>query len=151
MRPIRRLVIVTLILLASSCGREKLEVTSAEFGSFAEVGTNNVTFIPSDKLSKKNEITYGWVVRMQPFEGTVTVKDEVETPVVAQWEFPANSDVQVSADGNTVSATQSFPVKGTSFLFHNWSLSQSDPVGTYKTRLYVNNKLVKETSFAVVE
>lgn len=139
------------MLLVAGCGREKLEVTSAEFGSFAGVGTKSVTFIPSDKLSKRSEITYGWVVRMQPFEGSVTVKDEVETPVVARWEFPANADVQVSADGKTVSATQSIPVKGTSFLFHNWSLSQSDPVGTYKTRLYVNNKLVKETSFAVVE
>lgn len=151
MTQLRRLLILGLAFLIVGCGREQPELVSAEFGTFTGVGTNDVTFTPVDQLSKKSEAIYGWKVNTRPFEGTVTVKDEVETPIPAQWEFPTNAKVQVSADKKTVSATQSFPVKGTSFLFHNWSLSPSDPVGTYRTRLYVNNQLIKEVSFEVGE
>lgn len=151
MTTLRRYLSLCLAFALISCGKTELKIVEARFGIFTKDGTDKVVFTPTERLSKKSEAAYGWFVKIQSFEGVVTVKDEVETPVPAKWEIPANSPVQISADGKTVSATQTLPVNGTSILFHNWSLSSSDPVGSYKNKLYVNSQMVKEVSFAVVE
>lgn len=144
--------LLTAFILANTGCTPKAEVENAYFGRFTGVGSGEVVFSQTNSLSRKSENHYGWAVSVKNSPSQIVVKEEIETPTPAQWEIPLNSKtIQLSSDGKTVSATQTIPLKGQTFLFHNWSLSHTDPLGTYTATLFVEGKKVSEVHFIVTE
>jgi hypothetical protein len=57
----------------------------------------------------------------------------------------------VSDEGRTATVTHTFHHPKSPFLFHNWSISDSDPVGRYKATLFIDGREIRRTEFDVTK
>lgn len=141
----------SIALLVSGCFNEA-QVEDVRFGAFSGVGKSAVEFRATTALSKSDGLHFGWLFSLRGQSGQVKVREVVEGPLGTRWKAPAGlPEVQVTNDGRTATVTRDFSDIRSPFAFHNWAISDSDPVGTYKASLYVNGKRVSDLTFEVGE
>lgn len=145
------LLAVSIAFLGSGCFSEA-QVDDVQFGAFSGIGESAVEFRATTAISKRDSHHFGWLVSLRSQSGQVTLREVVEGPLGTHWEAPAGRpEVQVSNEGRTATVTREFLDVGSTLAFHNWVISDSDPVGTYTASLYVNGKRVSDRTFVVRE
>lgn len=125
-------------------------MTDVHFGSFSGVGTSAVTFRATTTFSKRQDVTFGWAFSMKNPPQNFSVQEIVEGPLGTVWETPPTaSEIQVTDGGRTATVTKAFSKPSSPFHFHNWSISDSDPIGKYKVALLINGKKIRQVEFDV--
>lgn len=146
------LILCTLIAFSISACSSEIGVTDVQFGAFTGVGTSTITFKATTSISKKQELPFGWAFSMNNPPEQISVQEIVESPSSAAWEaLPTDSEVQVTDNGKKAKVTKNFSNPGSPFLFHNWSISDSDPIGKYKATLFINGRQVRQVEFDVTD
>lgn len=121
-----------------------------QFGSFSGVGTSTITFRAESSLSREQEPVFGWAFSMKNPPKAIKVREVVEGPPGAMWGSPAQSpEIQVTDGGRIAFVTKTFSKPNSPFLFHNWSISKSDPIGKYAASLYIDENLIRHIEFDV--
>jgi hypothetical protein len=142
---------ICLLLLVTSCSsNESPKYQSIEFGVFKEINNNQYELNRSRNLNLSSKASYGWHAQIEPFIGKVKIREELELPAPASnWDTVENMKVDVSPDGRKAVVEGEIDVNG-KFIGHaSWSLSEGDPVGKYKMRLFLNGVFKKEFAFNV--
>jgi len=149
MRVTSSLIFISIALVISACSGD-IGVSDVQFGSFSGVGTSFITFQAAGSLSRKQEPHFGWAFSMKNPPKELTVREVIEGPAGAMWESPNNSpEVQVTDGGKTARVTKTISKPASPLLFHNWSISNSDPIGKYRASLYIDGKLIRQVEFNV--
>lgn len=149
MRALQLFLCASIAFSISACSSD-IGVTDVQFGSFSGAGTSTVTFRTATTFSKKQDVRFGWVISMKNPPQQISVQEIVEGPMGTIWEVPPTaSEVQVTDGGRTATVTKSISKPSSPFLFHNWSISDSDPIGKYKVALLINGKQIRQVEFDV--
>lgn len=149
MRALQLFLCASLAFSISACSSD-IGVTDVQFGSFSGVGTSTVTFRATTTFSKRQDAPFGWAFSMKNPPQQISVQEIVEGPLGSVWEAPPTaSEVQVTDGGRTATVTKTFSKPSSPFLFHNWSISDSDPIGKYKAALLINGKQIRQVEFDV--
>lgn len=150
MNPANLLIIAITCIIALGCSQD-IGVSDVQFGTFTGIGTDTIKFKAENTLSKSNEVSYGWAFSIKNPPEKFIIREVTEGPTGVSWEAPANAtEVEISNNGKTVSVTKTISKPNSPFLFHHWSISSVDPVGNYKSTLYLDDKLIKEVNFVVI-
>lgn len=149
MRALQLFLRASIVFSISACSSD-VGVIDVQFGSFSGVGTSAVTFRAATTFSKQHDVRFGWAFSMKNPPTQISVQEIVEGPLGTVWEAPPTaSEIQVADGGRIATVTKSFSRLGSPFLFHNWSISDSDPVGKYKATLFINGKQIRQVEFDV--
>lgn len=149
MRVLQLFLCASIAISISACSSD-VGVTDVQFGSFSGVGSGTVTFRATTTFSKGQDVQFGWAFSMKNPPQQISVQEIVEGPPGTVWEAPPTaSEVQVTDGGRTATVTKNFSKPGSPFLFHNWSISESDPLGKYKAALLINGKQIRQVEFQV--
>lgn len=148
---LRLFINICMLFLVTSCSsNESPKTQSIEFGVFKKINNNQYELSLSRNLNLSSKSTYGWCAQIEPFVGKVKIREELELPASASnWGTVENMKVDISPDGRKAVVEGEIDVNG-KFIGHaSWSLSDGDPIGTYKMRLFLNGVLKKEFAFNV--
>lgn len=142
--PFPRLVLVLFCAVSLGCTKDT-QYKSIQFGAFLFDG-NKVRFQAQTQIRKSNDTIIGWAFDIENPPQQITVREVISGPEGTSW--PTNPG-EVTEGGRTVSVEKTIQRPGTTFLFHNWTIDQSDVSGNYKATLYIDSKLIKEVDFVV--
>ena len=145
------LFVAFLLPILSSCsGNESPTFNTIEFGVFKKINNDKYELTKTQNLSVSTKASYGWYAKIQPFKGKIKVREEWELPTPPKyWGYVDHMTVTLSPDGRKSVVEGLVDVDG-KFLGHSsWSLDAGDPTGTYKMRLFINDKIQKEFIFNV--
>lgn len=137
-------------ILSSCSDKESPTFNTIEFGVFKKINNEKYELTQTQNLSVSTKASYGWYAQIQPFKGKIKVREEWELPTPPKyWGYVDNMTVTLSPDGRKAVVEGLVDVDG-KFLGHSsWSLDAGDPTGSYKMRLFVNDKIQKEFMFNV--
>jgi len=135
-------------IFVSACSGD-IGISDVQFGSFV-AGDSSIAFRAKNSFSREQEPIFGWVFSMKNPPQEFTIREIVEGPTGTIWEAPPSTpEVQVTDGGKTAQVAKVVLGPSSPFLFHHWSISNTDPIGKYKASLYVDGKLIRQVEFEV--
>lgn len=154
---LRDYVATTLILVtgvgwcANAGAAPPVEVIRAEFGTFPKPGESGPPFTATRFVPLVPGQSYGWIALVKPTSAKVRWREEFTLPAAPTvWggEKPPDTIQSLSGDRRTsVTEGEATPAKGV--IFNSWSVAPGDPTGTYRIRVFIENRLVETFDFDV--
>lgn len=136
---------------AESGSPPSVEVLRVEFGTFLKPGENGPPFKATRLIPLVAGQSYGWIVFVKTTSAKVRWREEFTLPAAPKvWggEKPSSTVQSLSADRRTsITEGEATPTRG--FILNAWSVAPGDPVGTYRIRVFIDNRLVETFDFEV--
>ena len=93
---------------------------------------------------------YEWVIRVQPEDRTVTIHELLELPAAPEhWELDPDFATAVTADRSRA-VTELEESLADGFMSNSWCVSEGDPTGPHRIRVYAGDRLLHDFRFEVV-
>jgi hypothetical protein len=128
-----------------------VEVVRAEFGTFPKAGESGPLFKATRFVPLVPGQSYGWIAIVKPTSEKVRWREEFTlpaAPTVWDGEKLPSTVQSLSADRRTsITEGEAKPVEGA--IFNAWSVAPGDPVGSYRIRVFIENRLVGTFDFEV--
>ena len=141
-----------LLLLASapttSALAPDLEVTGAQFFAI-DTRTEPPRIVESASIPHRPETScFGWLIRIAPRQGEVTVREELRLPAPApNWGTAEGTSVHPDRAGATSTFTDDL---SDGMLTNEWCLSEGDPTGAHQISISVSGRLLHQFEFTVL-
>jgi len=128
-----------------------VDVVRAEFGTFPGPGTTETAFTATRVVPLVSGQPYGWIALVKPTQVKVHWREEFTLPAAPDtWagEAQPNTSQSVSADRRTsITEGEEIPTQGV--IMRVWSVAPGDPAGTYRIRVFIENRLIQSFEFEV--
>jgi hypothetical protein len=128
-----------------------IEVVRAEFGTFPKPGTTDTAFTATRSIPLVPGQLYGWIALVKPTQTKVHWREEFTLPAAPEtWagEAQPNTSQSVSEDRRTsITEGEDIPTQG--MIMRVWGVAPGDPAGTYRIRVFIENRLVESFVFEV--
>ena len=99
---------------------------------------------------RPDAICYEWVVFFETENREVTVRELVELPAApASWGDVAALELDVATDGTSAVSLLSDSIAD-SQISRRWCVSAGDPLGPYRIRVYLGERLLEDFQFEMV-
>ena len=99
---------------------------------------------------RPDAICYEWVVFFEPENRVITVRELVELPAApASWGDVATLGLTVAPDGRSGVSELSDSIAD-SQINRRWCVGEGDPLGPYRIRVYLGERLLEDFQFEMV-
>ena len=155
---LRNFVATTLILLTGvgwcaevGSAPPPVEILRTEFGTFSQPGESGPPFKATRFVPLVAGQSYGWIAFVKPSSAKVRWREEFTLPAAPSlWGGEkAPSTVQSLSADRRISITEGEAAPAQGMIFNAWSVAPGDPAGTYRIRVFIDNRLVETFDFKV--
>lgn len=136
-----------MLLLAAQPGEPAPVVHDQMFFAHDNVGGEQPELRRTDVIPLRAGQCYGWALRVEPEQRTVTIREVFELPGPGNW----NTGDQISAVARNArtAVTQFAAPLAEGVITHSWCVAEGDPAGGHRIRVYHGETLLREFRFTV--
>ncbi len=126
---------------------EEIEVLGSKFGTVTGYRGNVPKLEETGTIILENNVHFGWVIATKTIDKNIAWKEVIIFPERPK-DLIVTVATKVSEDGKKAITEKSSNLKD-GLLYNSWALTESDPLGEYKIKVYGEEKLLQEFKFKV--
>ncbi|HTU10577.1 MAG TPA: hypothetical protein VMG08_06715 [Allosphingosinicella sp.] len=135
-----------LLLLAAQSAEESPVVRDAMFyvqeNEGGQPATRRTIVVPL-----RTGQCYGWALRVEPEERTVSIREVFELPAPGNWNV--GDQMSAVARNARTAVTQFEAPLSEGVITHGWCVAEGDPAGPHRIRVYHGETLLRDFRFTV--